>query len=120
MAADALVARGLSTTVADARFAKPIDKDLIRRLARDHEVMVTIEEGAIGGFGSHVLHTLASEDLLGRGLKFRPLCLPDFFIDHDKPAVQMQIAGLDPAGIVAAVLSALGCGAAAMEQPVRA
>ncbi|MEM7170204.1 MAG: 1-deoxy-D-xylulose-5-phosphate synthase [Pseudomonadota bacterium] len=107
-AADELAARGLSTTVADARFAKPIDQDLVRRLAREHEVMVTVEEGAIGGFATQVMTFLAEEGLLENGLKFRPLTLPDYFIDHDKPDLQVAQAGLDRAGIVGAVLQALG------------
>src|SRR5690606_30580707 len=79
-AADQLAALGLSTTVADARFMKPLDEDLVRRLARNHEVLITIEEGAIGGFGSHVLQFLATEGLLDHGLKVRPMALPDIFI----------------------------------------
>ncbi|MGF1609528.1 MAG: 1-deoxy-D-xylulose-5-phosphate synthase [Kiloniellales bacterium] len=119
-AADELAARGLSTTVADARFAKPIDQDLVRRLAKEHEVLLTIEEGAIGGFASHVMQFMAHNGLLENGLKFRPLCLPDFFIDHDKPDVQIVQAGLDPASIVAAALSALGWEEKAIERPARA
>jgi 1-deoxy-D-xylulose-5-phosphate synthase len=107
-AADQLAALGLSTTVADARFAKPLDLDLIRRLARNHEVLITVEEGAIGGFGSHVLHALAAEGLLERGLKVRPLTLPDTFIDHDKPERMYDLAGLNAGAIVATALSALG------------
>src|SRR5271169_2771949 len=85
-AADELAALGLSTTVADARFAKPLDADLLFRLAREHEVLVTIEEGAIGGFGSHVLQTLADNGLLDSGLTIRTMVLPDVFIDQDTPA----------------------------------
>ena len=107
-AADDLAARGLSTTVADARFAKPMDEDLLRRLATDHEVLVTVEEGAMGGFASQVMYALARLGLFDRGLKFRPLTLPDFFIDHDKPATQVEIAGLDAPHIVSAVLTTLG------------
>lgn len=107
-AADELGARGLSTTVADARFAKPIDTDLLRRLAADHAVLITVEEGAIGGFAAQVLQYLASEGLLDRGLVVRPMTLPDRFIDHDKPEVQYAQAGLDAAGIVATSLAALG------------
>ena len=107
-AADDLAARGLSTTVADARFAKPLDLDLLRRLAASHEVLITIEEGSIGGFSSHVLHALASEGLLDGGLKVRPMTLPDRFIDHDSPATQYADAGLDSAAIVATALAALG------------
>jgi 1-deoxy-D-xylulose-5-phosphate synthase len=107
-AAEALEARGLSTTVADARFAKPLDLDLIRRLAREHECLVTIEEGSMGGFGAYVLQALAAEGLLDQGLKIRTMCLPDRFIDHDKPERMYADAGLDAAGIVAAVFAALG------------
>ena len=99
---------GLSTTVADARFAKPLDEDLIRRLASEHEVLITIEEGAIGGFGSHVLQFLATEGLLEKGLKVRSMMLPDRFIDQDSPAAMYQQAGLDSDGIVNTVFSALG------------
>ena len=84
-AADELAARGLSTTVADARFAKPLDADLVLRLAREHEVLITIEEGAVGGFGAHVLQALAEHGALDRGLKVRAMMLPDVFLDHDKP-----------------------------------
>ena len=98
----------MSTTVADARFAKPLDEDLIRRLASEHEVLITIEEGAIGGFGSHVLQFLATEGLLEKGLKVRSMMLPDRFIDQDSPAAMYQQAGLDSDGIVNTVFSALG------------
>ena len=107
-AADQLAGFGLSATVADARFMKPLDCDLIGRLAREHEVMITIEEGSAGGFGSHVLHYLAHAGLLDRGLKFRPLVLPDVFIDHDKPEIMYARAGLDAAAIVQTVFTALG------------
>ncbi|MGP9822826.1 1-deoxy-D-xylulose-5-phosphate synthase, partial [Salinarimonas sp. NSM] len=100
-AAEELDARGLSTTVADARFAKPLDLDLVTRLARAHEVLITIEEGSIGGFGSFVLHALADAGLLDKGLKVRPMVLPDVFIDQDKPAKMYAAAGLDARGIVA-------------------
>ena len=114
-AADELAARGLSTTVADARFAKPLDTGLIRALARHHEVLVTIEEGAIGGFGSAVLHELAWAGLLDgterrAGLKVRPMVLPDRFIDHDTQVRQIAEAGLAPRDIVATVMRALGIG----------
>jgi 1-deoxy-D-xylulose-5-phosphate synthase len=114
-AAGELAARGLSTTVADARFAKPLDSGLIRALARHHEVLVTIEEGAIGGFGSAVMHDLAWAGLLdgaeGRaGLKLRPMVLPDRFIDHDAQPKQIAEAGLAPKDIVATVMGALGMG----------
>jgi 1-deoxy-D-xylulose-5-phosphate synthase len=117
-AADELAARGLSTTVADARFAKPLDHDLVRRLAREHEVLITVEEGAIGGFASQVMQFSARDGLFDRGLKFRPLCLPDVFIDHEKPATQVAQAGLDATGIVAAALAALG--EEEVETPARA
>jgi 1-deoxy-D-xylulose-5-phosphate synthase len=107
-AADELQARGLSTTVADARFAKPLDTDLVRRLAAQHAVFITIEEGAIGGFGAHVLQYLATTGLLDRGLKARPMILPDRFIDHDKPHSQYDQAGLNAKHIVATALAALG------------
>jgi 1-deoxy-D-xylulose-5-phosphate synthase len=112
-AADQLAAFGLSTTVADARFAKPLDHDLIRRLAGNHEVLITVEEGAVGGFGSHVLHYLASEGLLDRGLKIRSLVLPDAFIEHDKPEKMYDQAGLNAHQVVATVLATLGGEAAA-------
>lgn len=107
-AADQLAAFGLSTTVADARFAKPLDKDLVARLARNHELLLTVEEGSVGGFGSFVLQHLAQSGMLDRGLKVRPLVLPDVFIDHDKPEKMYDRAGLNAAGIVASVLAALG------------
>src|SRR5437660_2409988 len=107
-AADELAAMGLSTTVADARFAKPLDVDLLLRLAREHEVLITIEEGAIGGFGAHVLHTLAEHGVLDSGLKVRPMVLPDVFIDQDSPAAMYAKAGLDAKGIVAKAFEALG------------
>ena len=102
-AADDLAAHGLSTTVADARFAKPLDTDLVLRLAREHELLVTVEEGSIGGFGSYVLQTLAERDMLGNGLKIRTLVLPDLFMDQDKPDRMYAKAGLDAAGIIAQV-----------------
>ncbi|MFN7606245.1 MAG: 1-deoxy-D-xylulose-5-phosphate synthase [Hyphomonadaceae bacterium] len=108
MAAEQLAALGLPTTVADARFAKPLDHDLIRQLARHHEVLITIEEGAVGGFGAFVLHFLASDGLLDLGLKVRTLTLPDLFQEHDKPELQYRLAGLDAEGIVQTVLQALG------------
>ncbi|HVP83320.1 MAG TPA: 1-deoxy-D-xylulose-5-phosphate synthase [Rhizomicrobium sp.] len=108
MAADKLSTYGLSATVADARFAKPLDEDLIRRLAREHEVLITIEEGAVGGFASHVLQFLALNGLLDRGLKVRPMVLPDRFVDQDTPEKMYEAAGLDANGIVSTVLGALG------------
>ena len=107
---------GLSTTVADARFMKPLDLDLITRLARSHEVLITVEEGSIGGFGSHVLHALAVAGLLDAGLKVRPMTLPDTFIDHDSPQTQYDQAGLNARHIAATALAALG----RAEQPLPA
>ena len=117
-AAQELASYGLSTTVADARFAKPLDSDLINRLAREHEVVITVEEGAIGGFGSHVLHQLAGNGLLDHGLKIRTMMLPDVFLEHDSPQVQYDKAGLNARQIVAMALSALG--REIVEQPARA
>ena len=117
-AAQELASYGLSTTVADARFAKPIDTDLVNRLARDHEVLITVEEGAIGGFGSHVLHHLAMSGALDHGLKIRAMVLPDVFLEHDSPQAQYDQAGLNARHIVAMALSALGREIAA--QPARA
>jgi 1-deoxy-D-xylulose-5-phosphate synthase len=94
--------------VADARFAKPLDADLVLRLAREHEVLITIEEGSIGGFGSYVMQTLADHGALDRGLKIRGMVLPDTFIDQDSPAAMYAKAGLDAKGIVAKVFEALG------------
>ncbi|MDA8229839.1 MAG: 1-deoxy-D-xylulose-5-phosphate synthase [Magnetospirillum sp.] len=106
-AADELTARGFSTTVADARFMKPLDEDLVLRLAREHEVLVTVEEGSVGGFGSHVLQFLAHTGALDGGLKIRPLALPDRFIEHNTPKGQYEEAGLTSPSIVACVLGAL-------------
>ena len=108
LAAEELGAAGLSTTVADARFAKPLDEDLIRRLARSHEVLVLVEEGSVGGFTSQVLDFLARNGLLDSGLKVRPMTLPDRFVDHANPDKMYADAGLDSAGIVRAVFAALG------------
>jgi len=119
-AAEDLAGRGLSTTVADARFAKPLDEELIRRLAQEHEVLVTIEEGAIGGFAAQVFHFLANKGLLDSGhLKVRPMVLPDVFLDQAQPYDQYEIAGLNARHIVATVLSALGRDEAA-QTPARA
>jgi 1-deoxy-D-xylulose-5-phosphate synthase len=107
-AAEDLSSRGLSATVADARFCKPLDTDLVSRLAREHEVLITIEEGAIGGFASHVLHHLAVSGALDHGLKVRPMLLPDIFIDHDKPDRQYEQAGLAARHILSTALLALG------------
>ncbi|MDP3298495.1 MAG: transketolase C-terminal domain-containing protein, partial [Phenylobacterium sp.] len=107
-AADMLGARGLSATVADARFAKPLDIELILRLAREHEALITVEEGAMGGFGAFVLEALARHGALDRGLKVRTLTLPDIFQDHDKPELMYAQAGLDAEGVVRTALAALG------------
>jgi 1-deoxy-D-xylulose-5-phosphate synthase len=107
-AADQLAGFGLPTTVADARFAKPLDHDLVRRLVQGHEVLITVEEGSTGGFGAAVLHHLAGEGLLDRGLKVRTMVLPDLFIEQDKPEKMYDVAGLNAAGIVATVLATLG------------
>jgi 1-deoxy-D-xylulose-5-phosphate synthase len=107
-AAEKLSAYGLTATVADARFAKPLDHDLIRRLAKEHELLITIEENAVGGFGAHVLQFLAWEGLLDGGLKVRPMVLPDKFLNHDTPERQYREAGLDSRGIVHTALTALG------------
>jgi 1-deoxy-D-xylulose-5-phosphate synthase len=113
-AADELAGRGLSTTVADARFAKPLDRELLRRLAAEHEVLITVEEGAVGGFAAQVAQELALTGQLDAGLKLRPLVLPDRFIEHDRPERQYEEAGLDARAIVATALAALGdAGAAA-------
>lgn len=107
-AAEDLDAAGLPTTVADARFAKPLDRDLIRQLASHHEVLITIEEGSVGGFGSHVMQFLATEGLLDNGLKIRTLVMPDIWMEQAKPEVMNAKAGLDRAGIVQTVFKALG------------
>ena len=107
-AAESLAARGLPPTVADARFAKPLDRDLILNLARTHEALITIEEGAIGGFASHVSHLLAEEGVFDRGLKFRSMVLPDTFIDQASPEAMYRVAGMDSAQIEAKVLETLG------------
>ncbi|HEX9837013.1 MAG TPA: 1-deoxy-D-xylulose-5-phosphate synthase, partial [Alphaproteobacteria bacterium] len=117
-AAEELSARGLSTTVADARFAKPLDTDLVRRLAREHEVLITVEEAAIGGFATQVLHYLATEGMLDDGLKIRPMVLPDLFLDQDAPEKQYEKAGLKAPDIVATALTALGFNA--VDRTVRA
>lgn len=118
-AAEDLGTRGLSVTVADARFAKPIDEDLVRKLAANHEVLVTVEEGSIGGFSAQVLQFMANDGLLENGLKVRAVTMPDAFLEQDKPEIQTAQAGLDAAGIVATVLSALGRADEATE-PARA
>ena len=107
-AAELLALRGLSPTIADARFAKPLDRDLILELARTHEALITIEEGSIGGFGSHVAHLLAEDGVFDTGLKFRSMVLPDTFIDHASPEAMYRAAGMDAAQIEAKVLQTLG------------
>ncbi|MEM1276511.1 MAG: 1-deoxy-D-xylulose-5-phosphate synthase [Pseudomonadota bacterium] len=107
-AAEDLEARGLSTTVADARFSKPLDRDLILNLARNHEALITIEEGAVGGFSSHVLHLLAHEGALENGLKVRPMVFPDIFIDQDSPAKMYDVAAMNAPHIVDQALLVLG------------
>ncbi len=107
-AADELAAQGLTTTVADARFAKPFDKEMVRQLAAEHEVLITIEEGSVGGFGSHVAHFLANEGLLDNGLKLRSMTLPDVFQDHDNPLKQYDEAQLNAKHIVATARAAIG------------
>ena len=114
-AADELAAHGITVTVADARFAKPLDRDLVLRLARSHELLMTVEEGSVGGFGSRVLEVIARTDLMERGLKVRTMALPDVFIDHDTPAAQYAMAGLDAGAIAAEALTALGRGAQARQ-----
>jgi 1-deoxy-D-xylulose-5-phosphate synthase len=114
LASERMGGYGLSATIADARFAKPLDTDLIRRLAKNHEVLITIEEGASGGFGAHVMHFLAHDGLLDRGLKIRPMTLPDVFQDQDSPEKMYAQAGLDADGILRTALQALGRGAEAI------
>ena len=121
-AAEDLATYGVSTTVADARFAKPLDQDLLFRLAANHEVLITIEEGSIGGFGSFVMQTLAEDGAFdgvsARSLKFRSMVLPDRFLDHDKPEKLYAGAGLDAKGIVAKVLATLGRGSDARKSMI--
>jgi 1-deoxy-D-xylulose-5-phosphate synthase len=112
LAAEDLDAAGLSTTVADARFAKPLDHALIRQLARHHEILITVEEGAVGGFGSQVMQFMAMDGLLDRGLKVRSLVMPDIWMEQAKPEAMIAHAGLDRAGIVSTVFNALGRGVA--------
>lgn len=114
-AAETLASFGFSTTVADARFAKPLDEDLLARLARNHAVLLTVEEGAIGGFGSHVATRLAQLGLLDNGLKFRPLIMPDHYIEHAGQDDMYAQAGLDRAGVVATALTAIGDEAHALQ-----
>lgn len=117
-AADELSAKGLSATVADARFVKPLDLDLVLKLAENHEVLITVEEGARGGFGAHVLQALSAEGRLDGGLKVRTMTMPDLFLDHAKPEDQVEAAALNAAGIVKTVLAALGQNV--LERPARA
>src|SRR5690606_16716442 len=107
-ACEALHARGIVPTVADARFAKPLDRDLILRLAAEHDALITIEEGAVGGFGSHVAQLLAEEGVFDHGLKFRSMVLPDTFIDQASPDDMYAVAGMNAAEIEAKVLEVLG------------
>jgi 1-deoxy-D-xylulose-5-phosphate synthase len=107
-AADELAALGLSTTIADARFMKPLDVEMVLKLAREHEILLTIEEGSVGGFGSHVMQTLAEHGMLDGGLRMRSMVLPDEFLDHDSPNAMYARAGLDAKGIVAKVFETLG------------
>jgi len=119
-AAEELTAHGLSTTVADARFAKPLDEDLVKRLAAEHEVLVTIEEGSVGGFSSQVAQFLAMDGVFDAGLKFRPMVMPDVFLDQDSPRRQIEIAGLVNTDIVATAMAALGVDAASTSAGGRA
>ncbi len=119
-AAEELTVYGLSTTVADARFAKPLDEDLVKRLAAEHEVLVTIEEGSVGGFGSQVAQFLAMDGVFDAGLKFRPMVMPDVFLDQDSPRRQIEIAGLANTDIVATAMAALGVDAASTSAGGRA
>ncbi|MDO5704935.1 MAG: transketolase C-terminal domain-containing protein, partial [Paracoccus sp. (in: a-proteobacteria)] len=107
-ARESLMARGITPTVADARFAKPLDRDLILRLAADHDALITIEEGAVGGFGSHVAQLLADEGVFDHGLKFRSMVLPDAFVDHDAPFAMYDTSALNAAHIEAKVLEVMG------------
>ncbi|MCU9848198.1 1-deoxy-D-xylulose-5-phosphate synthase [Defluviimonas sp. WL0024] len=115
-AREALAARGLAPTVADARFAKPLDRDLILRLVQDHEALITIEEGAIGGFGSHVAQLLAEEGVFDRGYKFRSMVLPDTFIDQASPEDMYATAGMNAPEIEAKVLEVLGVASVATKR----
>jgi 1-deoxy-D-xylulose-5-phosphate synthase len=107
-AAEALKAKGITPTIADARFAKPLDRDMILGLAASHEALITIEEGAVGGFGSHVAQLLADEGVFDEGLKFRSMVFPDTFIDHNSPAKMYEVAGMNAPEIEAKVLEVLG------------
>jgi 1-deoxy-D-xylulose-5-phosphate synthase len=117
-AAEMLAAHGISTTVADARFAKPLDRELVLQLAREHELLITIEEGAIGGFSAHVMQLLSDTGALERvGFKVRSMVLPDIFIDHDSPPAMYAKAGLDANGIVNKVFDVFGARHAPELQP---
>jgi 1-deoxy-D-xylulose-5-phosphate synthase len=107
-ACEALDARGITPTVADARFAKPLDRDLILKLVESHDALITVEEGAIGGFASHVSHLLAEEGVFDRGFKFRSMVLPDIFIDQASPRDMYKVAGLNAEDIEAKVLEVMG------------
>ena len=107
-AAEALSARGIEPTIADARFAKPLDKELILQLASDHEALITVEEGAVGGFGSHVAQLLSDEGVFDSGFKFRSMVLPDIFIDQASPADMYAVAGMNAPEIEDKVLEVLG------------
>ena len=107
-ASEALGAKGITPTIADARFAKPLDRDLILQLAADHEALITIEEGAVGGFGSHVAQLLADEGVFDHGLKYRSMVLPDIFIDQASPADMYAVAAMNAGDIEAKVLDVLG------------
>ncbi|WDA13730.1 1-deoxy-D-xylulose-5-phosphate synthase [Paracoccus marcusii] len=119
-AREALMARGITPTVADARFAKPLDRDLILALARDHEALITIEEGAVGGFGSHVAHLLAEEGAFDKGLRFRSMVLPDAFVDHDAPRAMYDSSCLNAQHIEDKVLSVMGVQSLAARRTDRA
>ncbi|TNB96748.1 1-deoxy-D-xylulose-5-phosphate synthase [Paracoccus marcusii] len=119
-AREALMARGITPTVADARFAKPLDRDLILALARDHEALITIEEGAVGGFGSHVAHLLAEEGAFDKGLRFRSMVLPDAFVDHDAPRAMYDSSCLNAQHIEDKVLSMMGVQSLAARRTDRA
>ena len=107
-AAEALAAKGITPTIADARFAKPLDREMILQLAADHEALITIEEGAVGGFGSHVAQLLADEAVFDTGLKFRMMVFPDTFIDHASPSAMYASAAMNAPDIEAKVLEVLG------------
>jgi len=107
-AAEALAAKGITPTIADARFAKPLDREMILKLARDHEALITVEEGAVGGFGSHVAQLLSDEGVFDAGLRFRSMVLPDIFIDQASPEGMYAVAGMNAEHIETKVLNTLG------------